>query len=127
MVSAFTEDQAIKSAVENIAQRAGHDQRETPDQSRVGRSGPHPVKVNPDDDYSNDPEDAQHQFAGISSEGKTECHPFIFSKMKDKPIACHMNLVPDRHMGLDPELQHLVGDQHQENNKDRFLQGLLLV
>jgi len=127
MITAMAEDQSVKSAVEDVSQCTGQDEREAPNQPGMGRFGPHPEHVNGDHDNGNDPEYAQDQFPEGASECDAECHPLIFGKMKNKPIAQHMDLFPDGHMGFDPEFEHLVGDQHQKNNQDCFLQGLSLV
>lgn len=104
VIAACIEDQPVESAVDDISQSSGHDQRKADDQARMRGLFFEPVDIYTDYDDGNDPEDAQDQFASRSSKRVPESHPFIFREVEDKPVSGHVNFLAYGHVRLDPDL-----------------------
>ena len=104
MIAACTEDQPVKSAVDDISQRTSHDQRKAEDQTRMGGFLLKTVDIYGYDDDGNDPENAQDQFTRWTSESKPESHAFIFCEMKNEPVPGNVNFLANGHVRLDPDL-----------------------
>ena len=124
MITALAENKPVERTVEDVPQGAGHDQGKRGDQSRMCLPFLKTVDVYADDNDCNDPENAQQQLARGTAQGDAKSHAFIFRKVKDEEIPKNMDLFPNGHVCLDPDLQELVQEQYDKYDEERLFQTL---
>ncbi len=122
MKSGLAKDHAVKSAVDHVAGGTGKYQRNAYQKQRVCFFLNQGVKVPPDGCYGGKPEKAQQQLAPFSAKRQPEGHPRVFGKMYDKPVASHVELLPQRHGSFDINFKNLIQNQDHKDDNQRLFQ-----
>lgn len=109
MVGRFGEDQAIKSTVEDIAERSGEDQGKTGQETERGLVLDEVIDVVAQKTNGEYPEQAERQLAVFAAERQTEGHAVVLDKVDTGPTHTEdKDLVAVLHMGFYPDLDDLI-------------------
>ena len=118
--AAMTEDQTIKSTVDNIAQCTCKDQCNGKYKSKIGFFLTQVIQVITYSTNGYNAEYAQDQLAKLTTNAHAEGHTFIFGEVQQEPVANHLVFLTYHHMGLDPKLKNLVEDQDNKDDNQCF-------
>ena len=110
-------NEAVKCRIDQITQGAGKNQGRANDKTLVVFILNDMSQVPGTKDHRTQPEHGKRQFSPVATKFPAIGHPRIFNEIKLKPTTDHMVVLIEFIMGLDPELQHLVGRYNQENDK----------
>lgn len=109
---------AVESAVDNIAQSAGQDEREAQQQARRSLGLQEVAQIVGQESDSQDAEEAKGELAVLPTQVDAKSHAVVLYKMDERPIQAEdAEFLSIRHVGLYPYLQRLVKGKHQEDER----------
>ena len=113
------EHQSVEQAVDDVAEGAGRNQRQTHQHARRNRFFPLQQPGNPagQDTEQDDPERREGVLADDTAERHAESHPLVLDEQDLEPVAEHVEVLPDGHVRLDQDFDDLV-DDHEDCTED---------
>ena len=122
------EQQSVECAVEDVARGACEDQRQ-PDENAPGSllAVAHQVNDQPcEGSGQTDAENSQQQFAPVESAARgnvhTESGAVVLDEAQLEPVGEYDDRFTELHVGFDPYLECLVGQQQQDDQERDFLE-----
>ena len=122
------EEQPVESAVDDIAQGTGHNQRQADDDPLGGVFAfvDEVVHQPADESDHDDPEDAQQQLAPVEASARGDVHAegraVVLDEPQLEPVGEDDDRLVEVHVGLDPDFERLVCDEQQHDEQRYFLE-----
>ncbi len=125
----FRKDQSVESAVQDVAQGSGQNERQSEDNAgrRLFLFVAHHAANQPDEETDqSDAKQSERQFSPIESAGGRQVHSERGSVVLDEPQLEPIRKDDDRfvecHVGFDPDFQGLVGNEQDDDQQRYFLE-----
>lgn len=115
---AVVEDQAIEHTVDQVAGGASQYQRTAYQQAGAILFMYQLLHIKETRYHGHEPEERKEDLSEVASEFQAIGHPFVFNEMYAEPVRENNVFLLHEHVGLDPELQHLVNCQDKDNDKN---------
>src|SRR5690606_2662167 len=117
---AFTENQAVKRGVDDIAHCPGENKGDIEDETPVVFFLHHVMQAIGNAHHRSDAEERKCQFAGFAAELQAKRHTIVFGKMDDEPVAKNLIFLPGWHIQFYPKLGKLVYQEYRSNQYEGF-------
>ena len=108
-----TKEHAIEYRVDDVAHSTSQDKRHACHKPNAAFAFANFIEVVTNEPHRNQTEDRESQFAPAMPRNlHTKGHAVILNKMQTEPTAQDLDLLAQHKVGLDPNLKHLVYDEH---------------
>ena len=117
------EEQPVERAVDDVAERSRHDQRQADDDSLGGVFAfvEEVVHQPADESDHDDPEDAQQQLAPVEASARGDVHAegraVVLDEPQLEPVGEDDDRLVEVHVGLDPDLECLIRDEQDQHEQ----------